>query len=269
MDPKNIDNLIKLVETLRGEKGCPWDKKQTSQTMAVFLLEEVHELVDAIKSGKAEDVCEELGDVLFQIVFIVKLFEEAGHFDFGDVIAENTDKMIRRHPHVFGNDKVSSSYEVKKRWQKIKMKEKNNEKKSMLDSIPSGLPALMRAYRISERAALTGFDWDNISSVIQKVEEEWAELKSEIPAEDRAGDNRAAKNRDQIAMEFGDVLFTLVNLARFAHIYPEAALSDSIEKFKRRFNYMEEMISKRGNKIESASKNELNKLWEEAKADKK
>ena len=167
-----INSIIDLIETLRGEKGCPWDRKQTPGTIAVYLVEEVYELVDAIESGDHNGVCEELGDVLFHILFLTGLFREMGCFDIKDVVDLNVEKMTRRHPHVFGNERFVSVEEVKAHWHKIKMKEKNLAKKaSILDSVPIGLPALMRAYRVSERAARTGFDWIDISGVMEKVEE--------------------------------------------------------------------------------------------------
>ena len=255
------DALIKLIERLRGKNGCPWDKKQTPQTMSVYLLEEIYELVDAIESGNPDDVCEELGDVLFQIFFIARLFQEMGHFDIEDVVRLNTEKMIRRHPHVFGDERVESAHEVKKLWHDIKIKEKNHsQKKSILDSVPVKLPALMRAYRISDRAAGTGFDWDDISGVMKKVEEEWSEFKTELMRKNQAG-----KNHDSLAMEFGDILFTLVNVARFAYIHPETALTASVKKFEKRFKHMEKAVSEDGKSIESLSKDEMNILWEEAK----
>jgi MazG family protein len=172
-----IDAIIDLIETLRGENGCPWDKKQTPQTILAYLLEETYELMDAVESGDPAEVCGELGDVLFHIFFLVSLFREMGHFDIKDIVNSNVKKMIHRHPHVFGDDDVDSADEVRKRWYKIKMEEKNaSPEDSILDSIPSSLPALMRAYRISERAARTGFDWDDLSGVMKKVEVEWSEL---------------------------------------------------------------------------------------------
>jgi len=256
-----IDAVLKLIETLRGEDGCPWDKQQTPRTLAVYLAEEVYELIDAIESGNPDDVCEELGDVLFHIIFIAHLYREMGHFDIKDVAAVNTAKMIRRHPHVFGNGKVAGTEEVRAQWHKIKIKEKNHDPKtSMLDSIPATLPALMRAYRISERAAKTGFDWDDIAGVILKVEEEWAEFKSAL-TEDR----QTGENRERTDLEFGDVLFTLVNVARFAHIHPETALTGSTKKFVKRFKHMEKVILENRQNIESFSQKEKEKLWKEAK----
>lgn len=256
-----IDSLINLVEILRGENGCPWDKKQTSQTIAMYLMEEIYELIDAIDSGSPHEVCEELGDVLFHILFIARIFEEMGHFDINEVASENSKKMIRRHPHVFGNDHAASPDEVRQGWHRIKMKEKNHaQMESVLDSVPTKLPALMRAYRISERAARTGFDWNNISGVMQKVEEEWSELKTEITKT-----NETKEDQNKAVLEFGDVLFTLVNVARFTHIHPETALTASIKKFEKRFKHMEKVVSKKGKNFDSLSYDEMHILWEEAK----
>ena len=257
-----INSIIELIERLRSENGCPWDRKQTPKTIAVYLLEEVYELVDAIESGDPSGVCEELGDVLFHILFLSGLFREMGHFDIKDVVDLNVEKMTRRHPHVFGNEQVDSVEEVRARWHQIKKQEKSLAKEgSILDSVPAGFPALLRAYRNSERAAKTGFDWNDIPDVMQKVEEEWSELKAELERE-----NRAPTDQDLLALEFGDVLFTLVNVARFANIHPEIALKGSTKKFERRFRHMERQISKRKREMESFSQDELNGLWEEAKS---
>lgn len=252
-----MNSLIKVIETLRGENGCPWDKKQTPRSMCIYLVEEIYELLDAIESGNPDAVCEELGDVLFHILFITSLFQKMKHFDIADVADVNTEKMTRRHPHVFGDAAVDCVDEVKNRWYKIKMKEKNhNHKDSILDSIPASLPALLRAYRVSERAARIGFDWADISGVMQKTEEEWAELKTELER----------KDNKRVLSEFGDLLFTLVNVARFAGIHPETALVDSIKKFETRFKYMEKVFSDKEKSLESASPDELDMLWEEAKS---
>ena len=256
-----IESIIELIDALRGKDGCPWDKKQTPQTISVYLVEEVYELVDAIESGDHNSVCEELGDVLFHILFLVSLFRDMKRFDFESVVDLNVKKMTRRHPHVFGKDRVGSADEVRERWHKIKMKEKNNMTiDSVLESVPSKLPALMRAYRISERAAKTGFDWNDIFGVLKKVEEELTELKTVLKKEDRT-----SNDADILALEFGDILFTLVNVARFANIHPEIALKRSINKFEKRFKYMENRISNNGKNIESTSQEEMDVLWEEAK----
>lgn len=252
---KSLEDLIRLIETLRGENGCPWDKEQTPETLSVYLVEEIYELLDAIESGSPQQVCEELGDVLFQVFFMADLFNKMEHFDIYDTARKNTEKMIRRHPHVFGNVETKSTDEIRERWHKIKMQEKNKSPAaSVLDSVPAKLPALMRAYRISERAAATGFDWDNISSVMEKVEEELSEFKSAL-----------LNKKDEVAMEFGDILFTLVNVARFARIHPETALTVSIKKFEKRFKYMEKQLSEKQKKIENLTPVEIKRLWEEAK----
>jgi tetrapyrrole methylase family protein / MazG family protein len=251
-----LTGLVRLIETLRGENGCPWDKIQTARTMAVYILEEVYELVDAIETENPDEIREELGDVLFHIFFMARLFEEKGLFDIGDVAGLNEEKMVRRHPHVFGSAGAENAGEVRKRWHAIKKNEKNHIKhRSVLDSVPGGLPALMRAYRISERAARTGFDWDNIEGVMEKTEEEWAEFQSAI----------SKKNRADISVEFGDILFTLANVARFAAIHPETALKDSIKKFETRFRKMEKRMEETGREISSLSRSELDGLWEEVK----
>lgn len=253
---KNLQKLIELIETLRGENGCPWDKTQTIKTMAIYLLEEVYELVDAIETENPDEIREELGDVLFHIFFMARLFEEKVAFDIGDVAGFNKEKMVRRHPHVFGSESVENAGDVRRRWHTIKKNEKNHMKhQSVLDSVPGGLPALMRAYRISERAARTGFDWDNIEGVMQKTEEEWSEFQCAL--------NK--KNTDDISVEFGDILFTLVNVARFAAIHPETALKDSIKKFETRFRNMEKTVAESGRGLDAVSRNELNMLWEEVK----
>jgi len=265
-DLKDISALIRLIERLSGDNGCPWDRKQTPRTLAVYLIEEMYELVDAIESKSPEEVCEELGDVLFQILFMTHLYQKAGHFDLQDVARRNTDKMIRRHPHVFGQDTATTSEEVRQRWHAIKMTEKNHaENIGLLDSVPSGLPALIRAYRISERAARAGFDWKTISGVMEKVEEEWAEFKSEVDKNLLYGQQPDPQAQEKLSLEFGDVLFTLVNVARFARLHPETSLADSTRKFEKRFKHLERAIVQNGQQIDALSYSELNALWEKAK----
>lgn len=258
-----LNQLIKLIEALRGKGGCPWDKAQTPRSMVNYLIEEVYELVDAIESDDPVAVREELGDVLFQVFFIAGLYAEGGDFDIHKVAGSGVEKMTRRHPHVFGDASVDTPEEVTKRWHEIKKEEKTtNEKESIIDSVPSNLPALMRAYRISDRAARGGFDWPDISGVIAKVEEEWDEFRTEFAATDPTD-----VNRDRVAMEFGDILFSLVNVARFADVHPETALSASIRKFEQRFRRMEALLAGTGEDMKSVSFEGLNQLWETAKAD--
>ncbi len=261
---KNIDGLMRLIQTLRGEEGCPWDKKQTPETMALYLIEEVYELADAIDSGDPEVVREELGDVLFQVLFIAHLFQEKSEFDIEEAAAASLEKMVRRHPHVFGDGHVDGAEDVRRQWHQIKKEEKAQKggrgNGSLLDSVPTGLPALMRAHRISERAARTGFDWNDLAGVMHQAELEWAELKEAL------GKNGESDiDREAISLEFGDVLFTLVNVARFAKVHPEAALSGSTRKFEKRFKYMEAAAEKQGRTIEDADREEMDRMWKDAK----
>ena len=258
--PVPVEPIVTLIKKLRGDNGCPWDKKQTPDTMTRYLIEEVYELVDAIISGDADAVCEEAGDVLFQLLFVIHLFSESGHFRLQDVVEKNVAKMVHRHPHVFGDVTADTAEKVSENWQKIKQAEKGREeRRSVLDSIPQSMPALLRASVVSERAAKTGFDWDDISGVMAKTMEEWAEFSKEIR------DDRGSGGQDKVAMEFGDILFTLVNVARFARIHPETALIRSIHKFEKRFAYMEDQSSQAQRDLDSLSPQEMNTLWEEAK----
>jgi tetrapyrrole methylase family protein/MazG family protein len=254
-----LEQIVRLVRCLRSENGCPWDRKQTPESLSVYLVEEIFELVDAIEQGDSDAVCEELGDVLFQITFVAGLFEEQGRFTMADVICRNLEKMVRRHPHVFGDAKVDGAETVRRRWGEIKKAEKRGDKpRSILDSIPSALPALMRAYRISERAAHADFDWEELQGVMEKAEEEWAEFKAARVESGEASQGKAA-------MEFGDILFTLVNVARLARIHPETALSRATRKFERRFRHMETRARESGRQFEEIPRQEKETLWEEAK----
>ena len=264
--PPSLDNLIALITALRSENGCPWDRKQTPRSLAVYLIEEAYELVEAVLADDADGVEEELGDVLFQVFFLLVLYQEKGRISFEQVLARNLEKMIRRHPHVFGEDKIDSAAQVKKRWREIKKEEKGDSSKdSLLDSIPAGMPALMRAYRISERAAGTGFDWDDLQGVIAQAESEWAEFKAEIRSAAADGD----KTSRNTAMEFGDILFTLVNVARFARIHPETALAQSTGKFIERFKRMETMAAEKDTVFDRLPRQEMERLWELAKESEK
>jgi len=206
--------------------------------MSIYLIEEMYELVEAIIRKDSNHVCEELGDVFFHILFITAIYKEKGIFDLEEVIGQVVEKMLRRHPHVFGNTRVENVEEVRKQWHHIKQTEKNDEPStSVLSSVPKNLPALMRAYQVSERAARTGFDWDDINGVIAKTEEEWKEFKNEVYS-----DSEKETNLQKISLEFGDVLFTLMNVARFAGIHPETALAESTNKFEKRFKFMETEI---------------------------
>ncbi len=257
--PASFEALRRLIATLRSEDGCPWDRKQTPTTLSTYLIEEIYELVDAIATGDPAAVLEELGDVLFQVFFVAYLYEQEHRFTLQQVLERIIGKMVHRHPHVFGSEKVVSAREVKEQWRRIKQQEKG-ESQSLLESIPSGMPALMRAYRISERAAGTGFDWDGLAEVMTQAEQEWAEFRTEV------GDGSASEmDRSKAAMEFGDVLFTLVNVARLAGIHPETALSRSTRKFIRRFNWMETAAKTEGSDLEDLSRDVMDRLWKTAK----
>ncbi|MFO7558152.1 MAG: nucleoside triphosphate pyrophosphohydrolase [Desulfobacterales bacterium] len=247
---------MRLVESLRGPGGCPWDRKQTPKSMSIYLIEEVYELIDSMKSRSPEEICEELGDVLFHIIFIAGMYNDLEYFDIQSAARRVTEKMIRRHPHVFGDKTIETVKDVKEQWRKIKKKESEpSPERSILDSVPVKLPALIRAYRISERAAGAGFDWDDITGVMTKVKEELAEFHSA----------HLKGEKDKASVEFGDILFTLVNVARFAGFHPETALEDSTDKFEKRFRYMEKTLSKRGKHLEEVPREELEILWEKAK----
>lgn len=264
-DPSFITNsdriaaLKTLVATLRTE--CPWDKKQTPDSIIRYLIEEAYELMDAIASGDTAHIAEELGDVFFQVIFIAQLYSEQGLFTLDDAATGILEKMIRRHPHVFGEDKAETPEQVKDKWALIKAAEKKDtgKVKSLLDSVPSGLPALQRAYMISEKVGRAGFDWDNMSGVMDKVKEEWREL----------ADAMASGDQEQIELEFGDLLFTLTNVARFANIHPETALAASVRKFETRYRHMEKRLTDAETLLSALSPEEKDRLWEKAKKDTK
>ncbi|CAB1071479.1 Nucleoside triphosphate pyrophosphohydrolase MazG (EC [Olavius algarvensis Delta 1 endosymbiont] len=249
-----LSGLIRLVEKLRGENGCPWDKKQTPQSVGIYLIEEVFELVDAIESGNTEQICEELGDVLFHIVFVARMFEERQEFDLSQVSRAITEKMIRRHPHVFGEKEVNSSAEVVRNWHQIKLSEnKNSRRRSLFDSVPAGLPALMRAYRLADRAAKSGFE---ISETGQDRDNP-AGLAEALQTAFDVGDSRHA------ARQFGDLIFALVNIARLAAVHPESALTESVKVFEARFKKMEELIALSKREFDAVSLDEKKRIWAE------
>ena len=227
----SLKELVALVESLRGEDGCPWDQKQTPRTMLVYLLEEIYELADAIESEHTGAVKEELGDVLFHIVFIAHLFQEKGDFSIDDVARDITAKMIRRHPHVFGAANVRNTEEIRQNWHEIKQTEKKQvAHKSIIDSVPRNMPALMRAYQLVERTARSGFDRKNRESLLTELESEFNQLK-------RAVENNAT---GRLLDDFGNFMFSLVNLAQLLKIHPETALSKAVKIFEKRFRKITE-----------------------------
>jgi tetrapyrrole methylase family protein / MazG family protein len=229
---EQLDALFQLVDTLRGENGCPWDKKQTPESVSIYLTEEIFELADAVEAGDSDQIRDELGDVLFQIVFIARMFQERGEFDLADVAQTITQKMVRRHPHVFGDKKINSSEEVIQNWHKIKLGEKKAAAKtSLLDSVPAKLPALLRAYRVSERIAKTGFDDPDIDTGLKKAYGALDKLKAAL----------RCRNKSAAAEKIGDLLFAVVNLARIGKIHPETALAGTVKRFVKKFKKMEAM----------------------------
>ena len=253
-DDFDIQPLADVMRTLREPGGCPWDREQTHKSIRSNMIEEVYEYLEAVDADDVEGMREELGDVLMQVVFHARMAQEAGRFDLQDVIDEVVDKLIRRHPHVFGDTHVDGSDEVLRNWEAIK-KEEKKERKHVLDGVAQGLPALMRAYKLQSKAAKVGFDWDDIKGVWAKVEEELGELQAAIAS----GDKAAAES------ELGDVLFALVNYARHNKIEPEAALNGTNNRFAKRFGYVEQSVEASGKQWQDFSLNELDKFWDEAK----
>ena len=254
---KKFAELLKLMAQLRAENGCPWDRDQTHQSLKAFLLEETHELLDALAGVDSTKIREELGDLLHQIVFHCQIADENGTFTADQVITELADKIVRRHPHVFSGAPLPDSEAVAKQWARIKAQEKGDAiSNSALGSLPKSMPALARAQTITERAARVGFDWPNIEPVWQKITEELAELKTAC----------ASGDRQQTADELGDVFFSLVNLARFLGLQAEEIASQTTDKFIKRFSYVESKLRQAGKTPTASSLEEMDRLWDEAKA---
>lgn len=248
-----IDRLVAIMESLRSEKGCPWDRKQDHSSLKENLIEEAYEVIDAIERDSMIDLEEELGDVLLQVVFHSQIAKEKGCFNFNDVIRGICDKLVYRHPHLFSNVKAITSEEVLTNWEKLKKIEKGmTSQTEVLKAIPISLPSLMRAYKVQKKAGDVGFDWTNIEDAMEKVKEEWDELLEVYYVSDKG----------RIIEELGDLLFAIVNISRFLKIQPELALGQAIEKFIDRFSYIEENAEK---KLEDMTLKEMDKLWEKAK----
>lgn len=251
---KEFTGLVRIMQKLRHpRRGCPWDLAQTPGTLKEYVLEEAHELVEAIDRGQDEEIKEELGDLLLQIVFLARLAEEKKKFSIRDVIASISEKLVRRHPHIFAQTKVNGADEVKVNWEKIKIAEKNKE--SVISDYPPTMPALLLANRIASQASGVGFDWGDADKALVKVDEEMKELRSEI----RTG---TAVEREN---EIGDLLFAVANVARLLKVNPEFALARANKKFTRRFRYMEAELKKRGRDIRDTTLTELDVLWNQAK----
>ena len=253
-----LEKLLLLMAHLRGPEGCPWDREQTMSSLRPFILEEAYELVEAINGGETEPIREELGDLLLEVVFVNQIAAEQKLFGMDEVIRGIHDKLVRRHPHVFETGRVSSAGRALERWEEIKEREKE-KKDSVLDGVPRSLAALARAQKISSRAAKAGFDWKSAEEVKAKIEEEMEELKGAV----------ASGSAAAVEEEVGDILFALVNLARHLEVDAEVALSAAIEKFSERFRYLESALQGQGRSVNDADMEELDRLWEKAKIQRK
>ncbi len=246
-----FERLLKIMDDLRA--GCPWDQKQTLESLRYLTIEETYELSDAILEKDMTGIKKELGDLMLHLVFYAKIGSETGHFDIKDVLESISEKLIERHPHIYGDVKVANADDVKNNWEKIKLREK--DRKSVLDGVPNSLPAMVKAYRMQEKARGVGFDWEKAGQVWEKVNEEIRELQCEI----KQGDH------ESIEKEFGDLLFSLVNYARFIGINPEDALERTNKKFIKRFKYIEEQTNKQGKNLKELTLQEMDAFWDEAK----
>lgn len=245
-----FDRLLTIMDELREQ--CPWDRKQTMQSLRHLTIEETYELGDAILDNDLEEVKKELGDILLHIVFYAKIGSETQDFDIADVANGICEKLINRHPHIYGDVKVENEEEVKQNWENIKLKE---GKKSVLEGVPNGLPSLVKANRIQDKVAGVGFDWEKPEQVFEKLQEELAELQEEVRTQDA----------DKMESEFGDVLFSMVNYARFLKINPENALERTNKKFIKRFQYLEQKAKENGKSMKDMTLAEMDVYWEEAK----
>lgn len=270
---KAFERLLDVMDELR--EKCPWDRKQTNQTLRPNTIEEMYELCDALLKEDRKNICKELGDVLLHVVFYAKIGSETQDFDIKDVCDQLCDKLIFRHPHVFGDQKVNSADEVLVKWEEIKQKEKDGNK-TVLSGVPTALPSLIKAFRVQEKAANVGFDWERPEEVWDKVHEEYRELQAELTslkeqreALEKAGvdkkDVRYHENRLRAEQEFGDLLFSLVNAGRLYKINPDNALERTNQKFIRRFGYVEQKAKDMGRELKDLTLGEMDAFWNEAK----
>jgi len=256
MSKRSFDDLVKLMTTLRGPGGCPWDRKQSLPSLKPYVIEESYEVVDAIDRDDRAALLEEIGDFLLQAVFITEITREEGSFDIYDSITAIHDKLVRRHPHVFGDVEATTADQVLVNW-KLKRDERKSENKGVLSGVPQSLPALLRAERLTEKAARVGFDWERTEDVLVKLDEETAELREAIAG----GDN------DRIHDELVDLLFTIANIARKLNVHAEEALQSTNRKFTRRFESMETKVHASGRNLDQLTLEEMDALWDEAKAE--
>jgi len=256
-----LETLVKLfgiIRTLRSDKGCAWDRKQTPETMWQCLVEEVYELEEAIVKKDLGNICEEIGDVLFQLLFILEIFQEKQEIALPEVIETVAEKMIRRHPHVYEDAVISTEGELNRQWETIKAFEKGHDDRkleSVLDAVPVGMPSLIRAFKISQCAVKKGFDWDNMNEILETAKSEIREFEAALKSQDK----------NEAVMEFGDILFSLVNVARAAQFHPETALSQATAKFEGRFRLMEKELKEKNLILQTLSRDEKELLWGRAK----
>lgn len=251
-----MDRLRAIMDRLRGPGGCPWDREQTTETLATYLVEETYEVLEAIATGSPESLREELGDLLFQVVFQARLGQERGRFDIESIMKGIGDKIVRRHPHVFGDGHLQTATQVLAQWEQIKMEERRTRRdRSLFSGVPASLPALLKALRISSKASRVGFDWPDLGGLLAKVEEEIAELRQAL----RSG------RRARIKEELGDLLFTLANVARHAGIDPEESLQAASRKFVERFRHVERRLREEGLVPGKEQRRRMEDLWKEAK----
>ncbi|HEY0157129.1 MAG TPA: nucleoside triphosphate pyrophosphohydrolase [Thermoanaerobaculia bacterium] len=256
MSKRTFDELVKLMTRLRAPGGCPWDRKQTLPDLKAYVIEEAYEVVDAIDQDDRRALAEELGDFLLQAVFLAEITREEGTFDIYDSITAIHDKLVRRHPHVFGDVEANDAEQVLVNWEKLKQDERKAENKSVLSGVPQSMPALLKASRLTEKAARVGFDWRRTEDVFDKIDEELAELREAVANGDTA----------HIHEEIGDLLFTVANIARKVNVNPEEALQSTNRKFMSRFGSMESRVRERGQNLDQLELEEMDKLWDEAKA---
>ena len=255
---EKFQRLVDIMGRLRSPEGCPWDREQTFDTLKPYLLEETYEVLEAVDARDWAALAEELGDLLLEVVFLAQLASEEGRFTVADALDRIHEKLVRRHPHVFGTAQADTPAEVKRRWDQIKAAERESKGvagEGLLATVPRNLPALVEAERVASRAAEVGFDWQNADQVLEKLEEELAEL-----AQARQG-----SDREELESEMGDLLFVLVNLARFLKVDPEQALRKTNRRFRERFGYLERKLAEQGKPLGEATLDEMEALWQEAK----
>lgn len=252
----SFEDLLEIMKTLRSPNGCPWDREQNHESLKKYFIEETYEVLEAIDLESPEKLCEELGDVLLQVIFHAEIAEENGQFTIYDVIDGVSNKMVHRHEHVFGKEQAETADDVIDLWEKIKKKEKGAKTQTdILKDVPSMLPSLMRSYKVQEKAAKVGFDWDDVEDAWKKVNEEMEELH----------DAYRSKDMEKTEEELGDLLFAVVNVARFLKIQPELALTGTINKFIKRFEYIETKSAENGKQLSDMTLDEMDALWDKAK----